>query len=454
MAILNRSTTLSRVSRCFLAILLLLVIPIATAAQAPAGETQGSKPLPDPLTLQFALTLDVQDHPQLQRANAVIELKQADKTLAESYDDFTVDLELEGRRIEPNPIAYDQDDNDSQAHLFLRKPLYDFGRSGAAEDAALADLQGSELLYTDAVNKRQIAIMARFFDVLLADLTYARDNEAMSIGYVQYDRGRERNKLGQMSDVKLLELQNNFQLLRRAYYKSQAEQRNSRSRLANALNRPGELVSNLVAPELWIPLGDLPDVSELQQRAMENNPQVQALKLQVAAAGERVREAKSGRYPMLKGEVQVSEYARDAGSYDDWRASIILDVPVWASDSVKAQVVKRSAELRDTRARLREVEMRVSQQVLEAWQEMQSLKVGREQVDVQQEYRELYLDRARTLYQTEFQSDLGDAMVEITKARLEKYRVEYSLALEWAKIQALTGQEIKILQEQNDETAQ
>jgi outer membrane protein TolC len=156
----------------------------------------------------------------------------------------------------------------------------------------------------------------------------------------------------------------------------------------------------------------------------------------------------------LNGQVQISEYARQGGSYDDWRASIVLDVPLITGDSVDAQVGQRTAQLREATASLRQAQMAVGQQVLEAWQTMQSLKVGREQTSVQQEFRELELDRNRTLYQMEVQSDLGDAMVNITDARLQKARVEYDLAIQWAKIQALTGQTIKILQEQSDDTAQ
>jgi outer membrane protein TolC len=436
-------------------IITLLSVHSTFADQPSASSNAPSQvKLPDPLSLRFALELDVGEHPQLQRAQADVERKQAEKLRAGSYDDFTAGLQLEARQIDPSPLAPDQDENDSQAHLYLRKPLYDFGRSSAADEAAAADLQGSQWLYTDAVNQRKIVIMSRFFEVLLADLTYARDNEAMSIGYVRFDRGRTRNKLGQLSDVKLLELQNTYQRLRRNYYQSQAEQRNARSRLANALNRPGELVSNLITPDLQVPLDKLPDVSELQQQAIDNNPLIKAMRLQVAAAQQRIRQARSDRYPTLNGQVQISEYARQGGSYDDWRASIVLDVPLITGDSVDAQVGQRTAQLREATASLRQAQMAVGQQVLEAWQTMQSLKVGREQTSVQQEFRELELDRNRTLYQMEVQSDLGDAMVNITDARLQKARVEYDLAIQWAKIQALTGQTIKILQEQSDDTAQ
>ena len=106
------------------------------------------------------------------------------------------------------------------------------------------------------------------------------------------------------------------------------------------------------------------------------------------------------------------------------------------------------------RARLRNVEMEVSQRVLETWQMMQSLKVAREQANVQSDYRELYLDQSRTLYEMEVQSDLGDSMVQITEAKLQKAEVEYQLALEWAKLQALMGQQINVLQEPKNDTAQ
>jgi outer membrane protein TolC len=289
---------------------------------------------------------------------------------------------------------------------------------------------------------------------LLADLRYARDNEAMSIGYVAFDRGRHRNNLGQMSDVELLKLENQFQVQRRAYFSSQADQRNTRSRLANIIDRPGELVSNLAEPVLHVPLAEMPEFEELQSRAMASNPVLKALRLQISAAEERVKEARSGRNPVLDGEARWSEYARDLGGYDQWRIGIVLDVPLIAGDSVKANVAKRNAELLNLRARMREAEMAVSQQLLESWQSLQNLKVGREQTDVLQHYRELYLDKSRTLYETEVQSDLGDAMVEITEARLKKAMVEYQLAIEWAKLQALTGQQVNVLREQSNETAQ
>ncbi|MCI0506767.1 MAG: TolC family protein [Gammaproteobacteria bacterium] len=454
MAIKNYQRRLVRFGKAFwLPLQFALVCPFASADDVPPPSESPKPKLPEPLTLEYVLNLDVKGHPSLQSATASLELQKANKELADSNDDFTANLMLDARAVEPNPIVANQGNNDSQAHLIIAKRLYDFGRTSAAAEAALADVEGSELLYADALNRHRIDIMSHFFAVLLADLRYARDNEAMSIGYVAFDRGRHRNNLGQMSDVELLKLENQFQIQRRAYFSSQADQRNMRSRLANIIDRPGELVSNLAEPVLRVPLAEMPEFEELQSRAMADNPVLKALRLQISAAEERVKEARSGRNPVLDGEARWSEYARDLGGYDQWRIGIVLDVPLIAGDSIKANIAKRNAELLNLRARMREAEMAVSQQLLESWQSLQNLKVGREQTDVLQHYRELYLDKSRTLYETEVQSDLGDAMVEITEARLQKAMVEYQLAIEWAKLQALTGQQVNVLQEQSNETA-
>ena len=200
-------------------------------------------------------------------------------------------------------------------------------------------------------------------------------------------------------------------------------------------------------------MGNIPELEELQKNAIANNPVIKALRLKIAAAEDRVKAARSERNPKLDGRIRVSEYARESGSYDEWRVGLVLDVPIFASDSVKANVSKRNAELLDMRARLRDVEMQVNQQVLEAWQMLESLKVAREQTVVQSDYRELYLDQSRTLYEMEVQSDLGDSMVQITEAKLQKAEVEYQLALEWAKLQALMGQQVNVLQEQKNDAA-
>ena len=55
------------------------------------------------------------------------------------------------------------------------------------------------------------------------------------------------------------------------------------------------------------------------------------------------------------------------------------------------------------------------------------------------DYREIYLDRSRALYELEVSTDLGDAMVRVTETEREKLATDYAIVLAWEKMDLLTG---------------
>ncbi len=58
---------------------------------------------------------------------------------------------------------------------------------------------------------------------------------------------------------------------------------------------------------------------------------------------------------------------------------------------------------------------------------------------MRQNYRDLYLDRSRALYELEVRTDLGDAMARSTEAQWLAAQADYRLLLAWARLDALTG---------------
>ncbi|MEW8428866.1 MAG: TolC family protein, partial [Candidatus Thiodiazotropha sp.] len=158
-------------------------------------------PLPSPLTLEYALELADQAHPERSLAEADLAQARALSQQVEADDDMHVALSAELRLIEPSDAANDSSRNDSLARLSLSKQLYDFGRTGHAEEAAEAGLASRQWQLLEVRQQRRLEVMARFFDVLLADLEFARDNEALSIDYIRFDRARTKNELGKVSDI-------------------------------------------------------------------------------------------------------------------------------------------------------------------------------------------------------------------------------------------------------------
>lgn len=396
-------------------------------------------PLPEPLTLEHALSLADEAHPQLLAAEAELSGAHAERLLAESATGASIVAQGRLQWVEPSPIAADQSSADHRLALILDKPLYDFGRSRAAETAGAQAVRSGEYRFLDVRQQRRLAIMRRYFDVLLADMVFLRENEAMAVVFVALDRLRDRHELGQISDIELLEQETRYQEVRRARTEAQNRQRATRALLAQALGRPGNLPSTLATPELPDLLRELPDVDALQTRALEENLRLRALRAQVEAATARVAGARAGGRPVLSGRLEAYAWERRLGSSDDWRAGLVLDVPLVTGGRVDARVAGQQAELQSARARLAEVEYEVRQAVLETWLQLDALRIQLEEAYAMRDYRELYLDRSRALYELEVATDLGDSMVRMSEAQLGEARAQFELAMAWARLQALTG---------------
>ncbi len=197
--------------------------------------------LPDPLTLAEALTF-ADAHPRVQAG---------------------ADAELPPR---PQPIF-----------LGCHTLAFDNARPGDTErDAAWSALLPSAVA-------QQLEIMQRFFDVLLADLSYMRDNEAMAVAYIQFDRAENRRALGQSSPLLVAELEAAYQLIRRRWAASDATRRMTRSLLAQALGTPTDLPKNLVEPPPLARAAPVPALDAAVDAALDNNPRIRELR---ADAGE------------------------------------------------------------------------------------------------------------------------------------------------------------------------
>ena len=79
------------------------------------------------------------------------------------------------------------------------------------------------------------------------------------------------------------------------------------------------------------------------------------------------------------------------------------------------------------------------QQVLDLRLRLDSLRVEIEGLKVRGDYRELYLDRSRALYELEVKTDLGDAMTEISALRLDTAFAEFEWMTTQAELAAMAG---------------
>lgn len=412
-----------------------------------AGVAAHAEPLPQPLSLDYALSLAETMHPDVLAQQAELALARAKREQAESRLGFDARAVADGRWVEPSTraggdVAGDSrftSHNDSRFHLILSRRLYDFGQS-RAEIAAAGALQDVEARRLDALKRRRrLQIMRDYFEVLLADLAFAQADEAMAIEFVRLERIQDRNRLGQRSDVRLADQERRYQQRRLERYRAQARQRTRRARLAETLNRPGELPAELLEPALAGLDRQAPDPELWIDQAMASNPDLLALRAEAEAAREQLRAARYANRPVVSGELRASRYAREFSSRDKYRAGLQLDIPLYTGGRVDAQRAGARARLQGIEARLARARSEIRQALVEAWERIGVLGAQRDQAASELDFRDLDLDRARTLYDMEASADLGDTMAQFSAARLRRAEAEYQLALTWAEVALLTG---------------
>jgi len=395
--------------------------------------------LADTLTLKAALATADSAHPDLLMAEADRAAAAADLDIANSQQDTRVNLEgilRSGRAT----LGVQDFTSDNSVRLVARKTLYDFGRSSNAEQAAEFELKAREADLTTTLDQRRLDIMARYFDVLLADMQYTVDNELMAVYYVNYDQGKDRLAQGEISSVELAKLESSYQDILLKRNASAQRQRLTRAILANAMNRPGVLPDDLEDPKLPGNQRALPDYQTLLPIMLHNNPRLHAQQEMLAASQERISSLRAENGPTLDAEVEAADYSRPATTRNSYSAGLILSWPLYQGNRSDSRVARELARFSKLQARAEKLKMDLTQALLETCLDITQLQsTAREAARKYTDYRDLQLERSRGLYELELKSNLGTSMSETSDARLRARRNEYQLALNFARLEALLG---------------
>jgi outer membrane protein TolC len=417
---------------------LIALVFLAVGGLAAGGVQAAEKAL----TLEAALAAADAPHPQLQSAQAQLDLALADQQIASSSKDATLTLEGALRRGQTtlNPPSW-LDDN--SARLVLRKPLLDFGREQGFVEAARQEVNAQRLALLEARDARRIDIMARYFDVLLADAQAAADNEYTAAYYVSWDDAKKRFELGELNSRDLTQLEARYQDQREKRNRSQTLQRTSRQKLSNAINQPGHLPNLLDMPRLPQNNLALPEYEDLLPLAMQHNRKLLALQSRLNGVASRTDAIRASRAPTVDMELSASDYSRDTVTRDRYSGGLVLNWPIYQGERVDGKLARESAERIRIEAQAEQFRRDLAESLLDTWLEIDWLKnTARPAAKVQINYRDQALERARAEYEMEMKTNLGTAMADTQAASLRSQQVEFRLALAIARLEALLGQPI------------
>lgn len=391
------------------------------------------------LTLDAVLALADTAHPDLDLVRAREEGAQAEARLAASLDDFRVTLEG-ALRSGRNPLFNDRYHPDHQARLVARKSLYDGGLSDISVSAAKEEASARGLQVLDARAQRRLTLMARYFDVLLADMQYNADTEFMAVAYVNWDNNKDRHALGQIPQWQLQEMESRYLDTRAQRNDLRRKLREKRMQLALAMNRQDIVLEDLVDPPLKENDRKLPDFDDLVAHALAHNPGLRAQARLLAAAQTRRETARAVYRPSVEFEAEAAAWSRESTTRDDVRAGLNFVMPLWQSDRMDAGLAREQARITEIMAQQEKMVMQLRESLLSVREEIQYLlESERQSARTHAQYRDLVLEKARAEYEMELKTNLGNSMAETQAAHLRRRAAEYRLALAWARLEALLG---------------
>lgn len=412
------------------------LVVVALSSLFVGAHAQGVKPL----SLEAALQAADAPHPDLQLAEAEHNLALADQAFASAQRDLSVEFEgrLQGAKSTLPGADFGADNS---VRLAARKNLYDFGRSENSIGATHSITEARQRDLLGVRDQRRIDIMERFFDVLLADLRAVADDEFMTVAFLSFDRAREAHEQKLVSTVDLRELESRFQNLLEKRNFSRRQQRFSRELLAEAMNQPGQLVSELEDPKLPGNQRALPSFDALSG-LIDQAPKVQSRRNLLEASRQRLAALRADNNPTLDAELEAAEYPnRRLQGRDKLRAGVVLTWPIYQGGRDSAQLAREQAQFHKLQADTEKVRRTVSITLLRLLSQAEQLQSSaRNAAKIQADYRDLALDRARAQYEVELKTNLGESEALTVEAKLRQREVEFQLALTLARLEALLGQ--------------
>lgn len=424
----------------FMAFAVLLLCSYPGQANTDEVKSTSHAMLPEILSLENVLSFaEINGSPERDIAEAEILVSNSELEKIQSRYGFRVKAELAPTYVYSIDPDKSDDINDSYYFLGTSKILSDFGRTAQLTEAAEAELRAEAIEFVSFRFRRRLKLIEAYLNVLLADQYYAVEDEKMTIKYLKYDKARERHDLGEVSDVDLIGLESAYREDLISRMRSANRQSEARARLAALLNRPDELPAVLQPVNIDIEDIEISEYQDLLSLALSKNPGLSAQNERVKAAEAKLQHSRMSNRPVLDSSVELGNYERRYGEGGKWRLGVNLVIPIREGGLFKADIAKQHAELKKEQAKYQLMKNALRKTVLELVQEIDVLKVAIQSANTRLEFRDQYLDRSRSAYELEIQTDLGDAAANMTEAQWHADKVRYDLMLTLGSIDALLG---------------
>ena len=321
-----------------------------------------------PLTLDQALAIALQKHPQITEAkeNLAGAEARAGRAAAGYYPQISLVADWSKGRTFLTALERVRSVEVAGTTLQLKQTVYDFGRTAGTVAAArsyreVAD-QGVALSRLDLGLRVRIA----FYHLLAAEQLVIATADTVTAREAVHLQALEFFKQGLRAKVDLARAEADLFAAKTALIRAENGRELARVELANAL---GVASLGEFAPVEPAPLtAALPDRGLSHREALQNRAEMRQLAHLSSAAGAELKTAKAGYLPILSGTANYGYADRDFPPDGRvWGVGLNLTVPLFSGFSSAEEVREANAALNANAARQENLKLRIGKEVDSAW---------------------------------------------------------------------------------------
>ena len=395
--------------------------------------------------LTLSQVIELAKKPSFEQKNILFKIEQSDADISQTKENYYPNLYLDtqlGREqnlIGEKNIAM----NDSFAYIVWKNNLFDSSDTISLQNYSdTKHLQ--ELHLQESFLKRKIIAMQYFFDVRLATLYHQYILEQLAMEAIYRNRVVDVEKTGRVSDIELLEKESAMQLASAKNYKAEQEVFIKKQKLTDFLGLDFYSVKNLLKPDVSSYFDKkIPEAEKLKELALKNDTTLLKIQQKIKQISNEIKAIDDSYNIKLSSTVMVGQETQKTLHHDDNRfeARLNLQIPLYdretnTNKAQKLMIEKKRLENKQA-GYIQELNLKIDQLLLELDYQKRLHKAA----DINLDYRNLYLEKARIKYDQDRASDLGDSMAMLSLAEYEYTKSQYAYAIAYENLNLLTGVE-------------